>query len=284
MLARPVRAGLSLLVLALSLGGLAGTAAGADLRRPTPRPAVVPPPVHGVFSYQIGGAFTPAPKVDVVSRDRRAPAAGGLYNICYINAFQTQPAETRWWRRHHRRLLLYRGGRPVIDRTWNEQLLDTSTPAKRRALLRILGGWIDGCARAGYRAIEPDNLDSWDRSKGAITTADNMAFSRMLIARAHARGLAIAQKNAGDYAQVGRRLGFDFAVAEECQHYEECDNYMRAYGRNVIEIEYPALGGLQGAKAACRAHGDQISIVYRDRGVSPAGQDDFLEKTCDQLG
>jgi hypothetical protein len=275
---------LSFVVLALSLGGPAGAAGGADLARRPPRHAVLPPPVHAVFSYQLGGAFSPAPRVEVVDRDRRAAPAPGLYNVCYVNAFQVQPDEAHWWRARHRRLLLYRHGRPVVDDTWHEPLLDTSTAAKRRALLRIVGGWMDGCARAGYRAVEPDNLDSWDRSRGAITRADNLAFSRLLIARAHARGLAIAQKNAAEVAPLGRRLGFDFAVAEECQPNNECDAYLRVYGRHVFEIEYPDHGALAGAAAACRARGDQISIIYRDRAVTPAGRAGYMERTCDQLG
>ncbi len=207
----------------------------------------------------------------------------GLYNVCYVNAFQTQPDEWGWWQARHRRLLLARHGRPILDRAWNEQLLDTSTRAKRRALLRIVGGWIDGCARAGYQAVEPDNLDSWDRSHGGLTRADNLAFASRLIARAHARGLAIAQKNAAEVAPIGRRLGFDFAVAEECQPNAECDAYLRAYGNEVIEIEYPDNGGAQNFAAACRARGARISISYRDRDVTPAGRRGHLERTCNQI-
>jgi hypothetical protein len=219
----------------------------------------------------------------VVDRDRGEAPVPGLYNVCYVNGFQAQPGELRWWRARHRGLLLTRRGRPVVDRAWNEQLLDTSTPSKRRALLRIVGGWIDGCARAGYQAVEPDNLDSWDRSGGGLTRADNLAFSALLIARAHARGLAIAQKNGSEVASAGRRLGFDFAIAEECQPNSECDDFMRAYGTNVIEVEYPDNGGARGFAAACRARGSRISIVFRDRDVTPAGQRGHLERTCDSF-
>jgi hypothetical protein len=249
----------------------------------TAKAAVQPPPVHGSVSFQLGGAFAPQPGVEIVERDRGAAPVRGAYNICYINAFQAQAAELRWWRAHHRRLLLARGGRPVLDVAWHEQLLDTSTAAKRRALAHIVGRWIDGCARAGFQAVDPDNLDSWARSHGALTRADNLAFAALLIARAHARGLAIAQKNAAEVAPEGRRLGFDFAVVEECQRYQECDVYLRAYGSHVIEIEYPDSGGPENFAAACRARGDRISIVYRDRAVTPAGQPGYLEQRCDQV-
>jgi hypothetical protein len=46
------------------------------------------------------------------------------------------------------------------------------TPAKRDALARIVDGWIAGCAAAGFRAVEFDNLDSFTRSGGAVAFAD----------------------------------------------------------------------------------------------------------------
>jgi hypothetical protein len=256
--------------------GLGGRAAEAE----KPAGTVAGPPVHGAFSYQIGGAFAPDAGVGIVDRDRLAAPAAGVYNVCYLNAFQAQPGEVRWWRARHRRLLLVRRGRAIVDRAWHEPLLDTSTAVKRRALARIVGGWVDGCARAGFAAVEPDNLDSWDRSQGALTRADNLAFAALLIARAHARGMAIAQKNAAEVARAGRRLGFDFAIAEECQPNRECGLYLRAYGREVIEIEYPDNGGPGTFAAACRARGARISIVYRDRAVTPAGHAGFLERRC----
>src|SRR5205814_9247044 len=110
----------------------------------------------------------------------------------------------------------------IIDPGWNEQLLDTATPAKRTALAKIVGGWIARCGRDGFQAVEPDNLDSWSRSKHSLTIGDNLAFASLLAARAHGAGLAIAQKNAAGISRRGRRAGFDFAIAEECQAYHEC--------------------------------------------------------------
>jgi Glycoside-hydrolase family GH114 len=263
----------------LALGAVPGLVGSPDARLAAAK-TVLGPPAKAPFSYQIGGAFAPEPGVLIVDRDRLARPAIGLYNICYVNAFQAQPQARRWWLAHHPDLLLFRHGHPVIDRTWQEQLLDTSTAPKRRALARIVGSWIAGCAHAGFQAVEPDNLDSWDRSQGALTARANLALAALLIARAHRLGLAIAQKNAAEVAPTGRRLGFDFAIAEECQPYGECGAYTRAYGREVIEIEYPDNGGPAGFAAACRARGQQISIVYRDRKVTPAGQPGHVEQRC----
>ena len=237
-----------------------------------------PPPGAG-FSYQIGGPFHSAPGVAVVDRDWHVAPAPGVYGICYLNAFQSQPEEHAWWRRIHPSLLLRRAGYPVVDTAWNEQLFDTSTPLKRRRLAAVIDRWIDRCAHVGYRAVEPDNLDSWTRSHGALTVADNFALARLLIRHAHADGLAIAQKNAAEFAERGRRLGFDFAIAEECQTYRECNSYLHAYGDQVIEIEYTD-DGLRNFERACALRGTRISIVYRDRNVTPAGQPGFVERRC----
>lgn len=243
-------------------------------------PTVTPPPPAARFSYQISGAFRPAPGVRIVDRDWHDPPAAVPYNICYVNGFQAQPEELGWWRAHHRDLLLFRNGRPVIDTGWNEQLFDTSTAHKRAALSAIVGGWIRACARKGFDAVEPDNLDSWTRSQGRLTAADDLAYAARLISRAHAAHLAIAEKNAAEVAVRGRHLGFDFAIAEECQVYGECGAYTRAYGREVIEIEYPDNGGTANFAAACRARGTRISIEYRDRDVLSRGRAGYLERWC----
>jgi hypothetical protein len=255
-----------------ALAALAPTAAARPER----------PPAGARFSYQIGGAFKPRAAARIVDRDRRAAPVPGRYNVCYVNAFQAQPDDLAGWRAHHPRLLLRRRGREVVDRAWNEVLLDTSTEAKRRALLHVVGRWLDGCARRGFQAVEPDNLDSWTRSKGLLSRRDNLAMAALLIRHAHARGLAIAQKNAAEASGAGRRLGFDFAIAEECQPYRECGRYERAYGREVIEIEYPDDGGQANFAVACRARGARVSVVYRDRDVRPAGRRGFVERWCAQ--
>lgn len=244
---------------------LAAPAAGAS-GAAAPR-AVVPPPVGAPVSYQLGGAFTPRADAMVVVRDRTAPPADGHYSVCYVNAFQVQPGALGWWRRHQPDLLLRRRGRLVVDRDWNEVLLDISTAGKRARLGAIVGRWIDGCARDGFRAVEPDNLDSWTRSSRRLSAADARAFSAILISRAHARGLAIAQKNAAELLRD--RPGFDFAVTEECEVYDECDAYTRAYGRSVIEIEYTTAAFAR----ACAKRGGRISLTLRDRDVTPRGRE-----------
>ncbi len=243
--------------------------------------AQTPPPANGQFDYQIGGAYTPLSSVAIVDRVRNDPPVAGKYNVCYVNAFQTQPDEMGWWKANHPDLLLRKSsGAYVKDTAWGEILLDTSTAAKRAAIAAVVNGWIDGCRAAGYQAVEPDNLDSWTRSRRLLTIAGNQALATLLASHAHAVGLAIAQKNAVETAPAGKTIGFDFAIAEECQVYDECDGYSATYGNEVFEIEYVDNGGQTNFDAACRARGATLSVVYRDRDVAPLGEPGYVYRWC----
>ncbi|MEU7347199.1 endo alpha-1,4 polygalactosaminidase [Streptomyces bacillaris] len=267
--------------LAALAGGVA-VAAGAGVLLSSafaakPAPKVVLPQANAAFDYQIGGAYTPPAGVEALSRDRGAKPVRGLYNVCYVNAFQTQPDALDWWDKQHPDLVLRdSGGEPVNDEAWGEALLDTSTAAKRTRLAKIVGGWIDGCAKSGFQAVEPDNLDSYERSGGRLTRAHNAAFAKLLAARAHTAGLAIGQKNTTDLLEQREEIGFDFAVAEECGRYDECADYATAYGNRVFVVEYTT----RDFAKACSAVGAKGSVVRRDLDVRPAGQEGYVFATC----
>jgi hypothetical protein len=234
------------------------------------------PPVGARFSYQLGGPYQPPAGVGIVARDRSARPIEGLYSICYVNAFQVQPDEQEWWQREHPDLLLRNDGRLVVDDEWDEPLLDVRDPQR---LIDVVGPWIDACARSGYQAVEADNLDSFSRSSGLLDAADSLRFGQLLADRAHTNGLAIGQKNAAELAVDAHRAGFDFAIAEECQVYDECDHYTDVYGDALIEIEYTD----QAATAfstACNVRGGKISVVRRDRDLIPAGSPGHVEQWC----
>ncbi|MFF8670302.1 endo alpha-1,4 polygalactosaminidase [Streptomyces sp. NPDC015242] len=240
-------------------------------------PKAVLPTANATFDYQIGGAYNPAKGVTAVSRDRSAKPVKGLYNVCYINAFQVQPDALGWWQKHHPDLILRgKDKRPVIDEDWNEALLDTSTADKRTRLAAVIGPWVDGCATSGFQAVEPDNLDSYERSGGRLAKAHNAAFAKLLAGRAHAAGLAIGQKNTVDMLADRTKIGFDFAVAEECGEYNECGDYAKAYTNRVFVIEY----GNGGFSTACSRFSTKLGIVQRDRDVAPSGSGGYTFRTC----
>lgn len=205
-----------------------GTGSSAD---------VALPPTGALPDYQLGGAYDPPEGVGIVGRDRSAEPAAGLYSVCYVNGFQTQPGELDAWPDD---LLLRDGDEVVFDPDWpDEALLDTGSAAQRSRIAEIVIPWIEGCADSGFQAVEFDNLDSFSRSGGALSLDDDLALAELLVDAAHGVGLAAGQKNAAEHADVLKeRAGFDFAVTEECAAYAECGAYTAVYGAHVIDIEY----------------------------------------------
>jgi hypothetical protein len=233
------------------------------------------PPANAKADYQLGGAYTPPAGVEVVSRDRHASPAPGIYNICYVNGFQIQTEDETFWTSSHPDLILRDGsGNPIIDADWNEMLLDVSTAPKRTAIAAIIGDWIAGCATDGFSAIEIDNLDSFTRSEGHLDEAAAVAQMRLYADVAHARSLPIAQKNTVELVPRKTELGTDFAVAEECNVFAECDGYVAGYGNNVIVIERRAA-----FDTGCAAF-PALSIVLRDVNLATPNQGAYVYDGC----
>lgn len=235
------------------------------------------PPIDTHYDSQLGGAYLPPDGVGIVSRDRMEKPAKGLYSICYVNTFQTQPGESAWWLAEHPELVVHRDGAPLEDPNWpGEYLLDISTEARREALVEIVGPWIDQCARDGFNAVEADNLDTWTRSHHILTMDDATDYAGMLAARVHSNGLAFAQKNAAELGRRGPIIGFDLAITESCAVYDECGDYRAVYGDYVLQIEYDRAV----FERACTERGDTDVIVLRDRLLSPSGTADHVFEAC----
>lgn len=270
---------LGAVVVVAQLPGTAPEASAASTAAASAAAAVKNLPADATADYQLGGAYAPASSVRVVVRDRTAARAKGKYNVCYVNAFQTQPGEKGLWPASV--LLRDADGDLVTDPDWDDEvLLDTRTRAKRTAIMKVLSTWLTSCADKGFDAVEADNFDTFTRTS-LLTKKGNVALAKAFVAKAHALGLAVAQKNAAEYTTVGAKtVGFDFAVAEECQVYLECASYTKAYGARVVEIEYTDNGGLKNWKKACTARGAKISVVYRDRDVVKKGRKGYVYKEC----
>ncbi len=234
------------------------------------------PPTNVGFDYQLGGPYAPPAGVAIVARDRTAAPAEGLYNICYVNGFQVQPGEEAFWMTQHPDLLLRDGaGQLVIDADWNELLIDVGTPEKRAGVAAVVGGWIAGCAAAGFDAVEIDNLDSFSRSGGLLRADDAVATMALFAAAAHNVGLAIAQKNSAEIVGRKAELGCDFVVTEECNAYEECDVYTEAYGDHVLVIEYQRAA----FEAGCEAF-PHLSIILRDLDLTTPDGGEYVYDGC----
>jgi endo-alpha-1,4-polygalactosaminidase (GH114 family) len=252
-------------------------------------PAPAGPPPDAKFDYQIGGDYPLPPGVEVVSRDwfigSAVPAA---YSICYVNAFQTQDDERGVDRPDERsnwpaRLVLRRLG---DDPNWGgEYLVDISSASKRARAADWVQQMIRVCADKGFDAVEYDNLDSWTRFDGT-PVADRVPFgkeqairyAKALTKRAHALGLAVAQKNTLQLSrrQSRERIGFDFAIGEECARYRECGDWRPRFGNHVIDIEYRR----SDFRRACRAIGSTVSVALRDVNVTRPGSRTYRYAAC----
>lgn len=100
----------------------------------------------------------------------------------------------------------------------------------------------DMCARKGFDAVEPDNIQGWEPENHTgfrITRQDQLRFNRWVARQVHARGMSVALKNDG--RQADRLIhAYDFAIVEQCFQYHEC-GYYRTFIRNrkaVFETEY----------------------------------------------
>ena len=254
-----------------------------------PAGAAAPPPANAPFDYQIGGDYALPAGVSVVSRDwYLGSAPAGAYAICYVNAFQTQDDEPGVTRRDERsawpRSLVLSG--LGDDPNWGgEYLVDISTARKRKRAANWIQPMIRTCKRKGFEAVEYDNLDSWTRfddtpREGDVPfgKADALAFAKLLAKRAHRLGLAVGQKNTVELTrrQARGRIRFDFAIAEECGRYDECQDYRRVYGDRVVAIEYRR----QDFDAACASVGASVAVVLRDRNVTRPGSGSYQYAAC----
>jgi hypothetical protein len=217
-----------LALLALACGGSTGEAA----RRPArPPDAQWQYQLQGAIDrsnparvFDVDGAETPAATVRALKRD-------GRYAVCYLSAGTYEN-----FRADSKRFPAVTLGRPV-EGYGNERWLDI----RRLDLIApVLRDRMRVCARKGFDAVEPDNVDGYDNRTGfPLRRRDALRFTRWLASTAHRLGLAVGLKNSSGLAgaMAGR---FDFAVVEQCLQYDECDRYRPFVTRRkpVYEVEY----------------------------------------------
>lgn len=239
------------------------------------RDAVELPPAGAGLDYQLGGAYPPADGVGIVVRQYGADPAPEIYSVCYVNAFQTEAeadgpdGAERWpdgvvW--------------AAEDPAWpGEHPIDLSTAELREAAVVFVSERLQRCADAGFDAVELDNLDTYQRYPGAPwDRSDTIAYATALVRVATGLGLAVGQKNTTDLLEDSGRIGFAFAVVEECGQFAECEAFAAGYGHHVLAVEYTAAG----LAAACAALGDGASVVQRDLDLVEPGEPGYLRATC----
>lgn len=274
-------------LLLLSIGAIT-TCSDAPPIAPTTADSAALPQFNRPFDDQIGGPYEPRADVVTLVRDRKSDPAPGLYNICYLNGFQTQPDDTEFWlgldRRHGKNLILRdKSGNIIADPDYqNEMLLDISTKKKRARIASIFVRWIEQCRTDGFAAVDIDNFDSYERSHGLLTISHAVAFHRQLSDLAHSAGLAVAQKNGLAALKLGYDTGADFAIVESCNvtsdTTDECKTYINSFEKRLFMIQYldaPDAKSPEEAREnyddACSSYGETHSIIFRTRALNDDG-------------
>jgi hypothetical protein len=174
--------------------------------------------------YDVDGAYTPASKV-------RKIHARGARAVCYFSAGSYEN-----WRADRRRFPTAVLGEPLEG--WpGERWLDVR---RRDMLMPIMRDRMRRCARKGFDAVDPDNVDGYQNRSGfSLSGRDQLRYNHALAREAHALRLAIGLKN--DLGQVPQLVdSYDFAVNEQCFAYDECGRlrpFVRA-GKAVFHVEY----------------------------------------------
>jgi hypothetical protein len=197
------------------------------------------PPVGTAWQWQLDRPLdvsVDAPVYDVDAFETTAHQVDRLHNlgrhvICYVNAGA--------WERFRRDKDKFPDsmlGR-ALDGWPGERWLDI----RRIALLApVMKARIAMCARKGFDAVEPDNIDGYQNRSGfPLAGSDQLRYNRWFARHAHRKGLSVALKN--DLGQTEALVGdFDFAIVEECFQYKECGKAVPFIdgGKAVLEVEY----------------------------------------------
>ncbi|PID35100.1 MAG: endo alpha-1,4 polygalactosaminidase, partial [Rhodobacterales bacterium] len=122
------------------------------------------------------------------------------------------------------------------------------------------------CARMGFDAVEPDNIDLHINDTGLpVGKEEVITYVRQLSRAAHRLGLQIAQKNAGDLTGALMPLT-DFAMAENCLSDGWCPllaPHTQA-GQVILAAEYT-----YPSRKICAEAGQQgLSLIFKRRSLT----------------
>lgn len=162
--------------------------------------------------------------------------ADGRHVLCYLDAGSWEP-----YRPDAARFPASVKGKAVQgweDERWLDiRRLDVLKP--------LMAARLDRCAAKGFDGVEYDWIDGYVQDTGfPLTRADQLRYDRWLAKAAHARGLAVAQKNGPGLVKALVET-WDMAVVEECFQYHECWQYTPYLdaGKPVAVVEYQLTTG-----------------------------------------
>ncbi len=203
-----------------------------------------------VFSIDLYGPDGTTPNTAAV----RAINDSGGYAICYVDAGTWES-----WRPDASDFAVSLRGR---SNGWpGERWLDIRHP---KALLTIMARRVARCERAGFAAVDFDNVDAYANNTGFnITAGEQLSFNRALADLAHRDHLAVGLKNDGDQARA-LEPWFDFAIDEQCVQYHSCAQlavFVNAQ-KPVYDVEYTGRPA-----AVCRSAPKGIDVTAKARSL-----------------
>jgi len=197
--------------------------------------------------------------------------------ICYFSAgtYETQREEAQG-------MLEVKGLVRTKMEEWDEYWLDYRLSEIKPFMTERL----DLAQSKGCDGIEFDNVDTftnvdWD---DAPSVADQLKYDKWLAKEAHDRNMAAGFKNSIELLEDLKDI-FDFAINEECNEYNECDDYS-VFLNNDLAV-FVALYGYTTSKSFMKTVCEQtkdldLSIIIKD--PSESLQYDYVdfeyEKFC----
>ncbi len=164
-----------------------------------------------------------------------------------------------------------------VDGWEGERWLDI----RNQKVRQIMAERIKLAKEKGCDGIDPDNIDVYQQDSGFnLTEEDAINYAEFLSQKARQLGLWIGLKNSG-YLIPKVKEDFNFEIAEECFHYNECDLYKPFVeeGKPVFDIEYDSryLNNENAFKELCqKAEKIGIRVI-----VAPEELDGSFVKSCD---
>ncbi|TXS02950.1 endo alpha-1,4 polygalactosaminidase [Streptomyces sp. col6] len=234
--------------------------AGKESASARPSPARWQPEPGTDWQWQLSGKLdttVDAPVYDIDGFDRTAAQVAALHRdgrkvICYLS--------TGAWEDFRPDAARFPTAVLGKGNGWKgERWLDIR---RTEVLEPLMESRIAMCAKKGFDAVEPDNMDGYrNRSGFPLTAADQLRYNRLIARMVHRHGMSVGLKN--DLPQIPELVGdFDFAVNEQCAQYEECEEltpFVKA-GKAVFHVEYE----LPAAKFCAQSRKLGLSSLRKD--------------------
>jgi hypothetical protein len=220
------------------------------------RPAI-PLPGMVPWYYQLQGTLQSRPP-SIYLIDMFDSSAATIQNlkmaghtvICVMSAGTVEN-----WRPDANQFTAAETGRRVSGAA-DERWIDTRSGNVRS----IMRARMDLAKSKGCHGINFDSVDGYANNTGfSLTTATQLEYNQYLAFAAHDRELILSLNNAPELAP-NLSIPFDFAIAEQCFEFGECDRYSEFIkrGKPVLAAEYTAFSQAQCNQAAAL----QISLAY----------------------